>query len=204
MARRRSMYGKKRKVNYGRIILLVVLLAAVIILVSMLFRKNEYISAIDEALQGNIEEVSGTISSVSDVDITVYSNKGIRYTNQHEDVKKLNSFDGTKTEDTEKTEKIKQLFSSLYKSKEAALVEDLPLKKNGYYWIDADFVVEDEKLFFSDTEEYNFDLYYDIESKIVYIKQEYFTEFSTKNNEQKLQGYEATEEFVRLIDELSK
>lgn len=204
MARRRSMYGKKRKVNYGRIILLVLLLAAVITLVSMLFRKNEYISAIDEVLKGNITEVSGTISSVSDVDKTVYSNKGIRYTNQHEDIKKLNSFDGTKTEDTEKTEKIKQLFGSLYKSKEAELVEDLPLKKNGYYWIDADFVVKDEKLFFSDTEEYNFDLYYDIETKNVYIKQEYFTEFSTKNNEQKLQGYEATEEFIKLIEELTK
>ncbi|MDF2949483.1 MAG: hypothetical protein K0R07_1517 [Sedimentibacter sp.] len=198
------MYSKKRKVNYGRIILLVLLLAAVIILISTLFRKNEYISAIDEVLQGNIEEVSGSISSISDVDITVYSNKGIRYTNQHEDIKKIKSFDGTNPENTEKTEKIKQLFRSLYKSKKATLVEDLPLKKNGYYWIDADFIVKDEKLFFGDTEEFNFDLYYDIETRNIYIKQKYYSEFSTKNNELKLQGYEATDEFVKLIDELIK
>lgn len=204
MARRRSMYGKKRKINYGRILLLLLLLAAAIVLISMLFRKNEYIGIIDEVLKSDIKEISGTISRVSDVDITVYSNDGIRYTNQHEDIKKLNSFDGTKTEDSEKSDKVKQLFENLYKSKETALTEDLPLKKDGYYWIEASFVVEDEKLFFSDEEEYNFDLYYDIETKNVYIKEEYFNEFSTKNNDQKLQGYEATEEFIKIIEELAK
>jgi hypothetical protein len=204
MARRRSMYGRKRKINYGRIIFLVLLLAAAIVLVTFLFRKDKYIGVIDEVLQSDINGISGTISSVSDVDITVYSNKGIRYTNQHKDIKKLNSFGGTDAGGSDKSADVKKLFENLLKSKETVSVEDLPSKKDGYYWIDADFTVENQKLFFSDEEEYNFDLYYDIENKTVYIKKEYFNEFSTKNNKQKLQGYEATEEFVKTIEELSK
>lgn len=203
MARRRSMYGKKRKINYGRIILLVFLLVAVIALVSLLFRKDDYISVIDEVLQADINEISGEVNLVSDVDITVYSNKGIRYTNQHDNIKNLISFDGTNTEDLDKSGNVKILFENILKSKETVLIEDLPAKTDGYYWIDADFTVEDEKLFFSDEEEYNFDLYYDIEAKTIYIKEEYFSEFSTKNNKQKLQGYEATEEFIRIIEELA-
>lgn len=204
MARRARMYGKKRKINYGRILLLALILVAVIVLISLFFRKNEYIDVIDEALQSDINEISGTISSVSDVDITVYSNKGIRYTNQHENVKKLNSFDGTKTEELDKSGTVKILFENILKSKETVVIEDLPVKDDGYYWINANFIIEDEKLFFSDEDEYNFDLYYDIETKTIYIKEKYFSEFSTKNNKQKLQGYEATEEFVRLIEELAK
>lgn len=203
MARRRSMYGKKRKINYGRIILLVFLLVAVIALVSLLFRKDDYINVIDEVLQADINEISGEVNLVSDVDITVYSNKGIRYTNQHDNIKNLISFDGTNTEDLDKSGNVKILFENILKSKETVLIEDLPAKTDGYYWIDADFTVEDEKLFFSDEEEYNFDLYYDIEAKTIYIKEEYFSEFSTKNNKQKLQGYEATEEFIRIIEELA-
>lgn len=203
MARRRSMYGKKRKINYGRIILLVFLLVAVIALVSLLFRKDDYISVIDEVLQADINEISGEVNFVSDVDITVYSNKGIRYTNQHDNIKNLVSFDGTNTEDLDKSGNVKILFENILKSKETVLIEDIPAKTDGYYWIDADFTVEDEKLFFNDEEEYNFDLYYDIEAKTIYIKEEYFSEFSTKNNKQKLQGYEATEEFIKIIEELA-
>lgn len=204
MARRVRMYGKKRKINYGRILLLALILVAFIVVISLFFRKNEYIDVIDEVLQSDINEISGSINSVSDIDITVYSNKGIRYTNQHENVKKLNSFDGTKTAELDKSGTVKILFENMLKSKETIVVEDLPVKDEGYYWIDANFIVEDEKLFFSDEDEYNFDLYYDIETKTIYIKEEYFSEFSTKNNKQKLQGYEATDEFVRLIEELAK
>lgn len=204
MARRRSMYGKKRKINYGRILFLVLLLIAVIALIFTLFRKDEYIGVIDEVLKSNIREISGTISSVSDVDITVYSNKGIRYTNQHVDIKKLTTFDGPKSEDLDKSGNVKLLLENLYKSKKGVVVDDLPLKKDGYYWIDARVVIEDEKLFFKDEDEYNFDLYYDIEGKSVYTKEEYFNEFSTKNNDQKLQKYEASDEFIRIIEELTK
>lgn len=203
MARRRIMYGRKRKINYGRIILLILALAAIIAFVSLLFRKDDYISVIDEVLKSDINEITGTISLVSDIDITVYSNKGIRYTNQHENIKRLNSFDGAKTDDLDKSGIVKILFENLLKSKESVKTEDLPKKDDGYYWIDADFVVEDEKLFFSDEEVYNFDLFYDIETKTVYVKENYYSEFSTKNNKQKLQGYEATDEFVKFIEELA-
>ena len=204
MARRRSMYGKKRKIKYGRILFLVLLLAAIIILISMLFRKNDYIGVVDEVLKSDIKEISGTLSSVSDVDIKVYSNEGIRYTNRHEDIKRILNIDGTKTEDSEKSNDVKLLFESLYKSKKTVLVEDLPLKKDGYYWVDANVVVEDEKLFFSDEEEYNFDLFYDKEAKKIYVKEEYYNEFSTKNNKQKFQEFEATEEFINTIEKLTK
>lgn len=158
----------------------------------------------DDVLQKNIIEISGSISSVSDVDIKVYSNKGIRYTNQHENIKKLNSLDGTKTEELQKSGNVKILFENLVKSKETVAVDDLPLKKGGYYWVEASFVVKNQKLFFNDEDEYNFDLYYDIETNNIYVKEKYYTEFSTKNNKQKLQGYVATEEFVRTINELAK
>lgn len=204
MARRRSMYGKRRKIKYGRILLLILLLVALIALIFSIFRKNEYISVIEDVLESDIKEISGTVSSVSDVDTKVYSNDGIRYTNQHEDIKRLISIDGSKTEDLEKSKDVKLLLENLYKSKKTVLVEDLSLKKDGYYWINANVVVEDEKLFFSDEEEYNFDMYYDKEEKKIYIKEEYFNEFSTKNNDQRLQEYEATEEFVSIIEKLTK
>lgn len=204
MARKRSMYGKKRKINYGRILLLTLVLVVFIVLISLFFRKDDYISVIKDVLQTDINEISGTINLVSDVDITVYSNEGIRYTNQHENIKQIGSFDKTKTEDLDKSGNVKILFENLIKSKETVASDDLPAKEDGYYWVDADFIVKDEKLFFSDEEEYNFDLYYDIENKIIYIKEEYYSEFSTKNNKQKLQGYEATDEFVKIIEELTK
>lgn len=194
MARRRSMYGRKRKINYGRILLLVLLLVVVIALVFLLFKRDKYIGVIDKVLKSDISEISGTISSISNVDIKVYSNNGIRYTNQHEDIKKLNSFGGA--EDSGKSAEVKKLFESLPKSKETSSIEDLPSKKDGYYWIDADFAVNKDK--------YNFDLYYDIENKTIYIKKEYFNEFSTRNNKQKLQGYKATDEFVKVIEDLAK
>ncbi len=203
MARRRSMYGKKRKINYGRVMLLLLILAAIIALIFSFFKKDEYIGVIDKVLKAETREISGTVSSVSGVDTAVYSNNGIRYTNQHENIKKLNSFDSAKAEDAENAGKVKRLFEILLKAKKSALTKDLPLKEDGYYWIDADFVIKSKKLIFSDEDEYNFDLYYDKDTKTAYIKEAYFSEFSKKNNKQKLQGYEATEEFTKLIEELA-
>lgn len=203
MARRRSMYARRRKINYGRILLLVLVLAAIVVLVSFLFRKNDYMAVIDEALDSGTTEITGTVSHVSDVDITVYSNEGIRYANQHEDIKKLDSFDGTISDDSEKTERVRMLFESLLKLNQTSGTEDLPLTDDGYYWIDADFSVG-EKSLFGGNDEYNFDLYYDIESKVVYVKEKYYSEFSKKNNKQKLIGYLADDEFIKTIEELTK
>lgn len=202
MARRRGMYGKRRKINYKRIILLVLLLTVAVFAVSLLFRKNDYIGVIEDVIKSDINEISGTVNKVSDVDVTVYSNKGIRYTNQHENIIRLNSFDNTSETNTKNSDDIKLLLENLVLSKETVLLDDLPKKDSAYYWIDADVTVKDEKLFFKDEEKYNFDLYYDIEDKNVFIKEKYYSEFSTKNNKQKLQGYEATEEFIKTIEKL--
>ncbi len=204
MARRRGMYGKRRKINYKRIILLVLLLTVAVFAVSLLFRKNDYIGVIEDVIKSDINEISGTVNKVSDVDVTVYSNKGIRYTNQHENIIRLNSFDNTSETNTKNSDDIKLLLENLVLSKETVLLDDLPKKDSAYYWIDADVTVKDEKLFFKDEEKYNFDLYYDIEDKNVFIKEKYYSEFSTKNNKQKLQGYEATEEFIKTIEKLIK
>lgn len=204
MARRRGMYGKRRKINYKRIILLVLLLTVAVFAVSLLFRKNDYIGVIEDVIKSDINEISGTVNKVSDVDVTVYSNKGIRYTNQHENIIRLNSFDNTSETNTKNSDDIKLLLENLVLSKETVLLDDLPKKDSAYYWIDADVTVKDEKLFFKDEEKYNFDLYYDIEDKNVFIKEKYYSEFSTKNSKQKLQGYEATEEFIKTIEKLIK
>lgn len=197
MARKRRIYGKKRKIHYGRIALLLLIVAAVIFLISIPFRKDKYLNVIDEALKSDISRISGTINSVSNVDISVYSNDGIRYTNRHEDIKKLNSFSSENPDEAETITQVKKLFESIYKLKEAEDVQDLPLKKDGYYWIDANLRTTDGK------DEYNFDLYYDIETKMVYVKKEYYNEYSTKNNKQKLQGYEASDEFIQTIEKLT-
>lgn len=196
MARRRGMYGKRRKINYKRITILVLLLVVVVFAVSLIFRKNDYIDVIQDVIHSDISEISGTVNKISDVDIKVYSNKGIRYTNQHENIIRLNSFDNTNEESKKNSDDVKLLLENLVLSKETVLLEDLPKKDTGYYWIEAEITVKNEK--------YDFDIYYDIESKNIFIKEKYYSEYSTKNNKQKLQGYEATEKFIKTIEELAK
>ncbi|WP_313165720.1 hypothetical protein [Sedimentibacter sp.] len=204
MARRRNMYSKRKRINYGRIFLLLLILVVLIALVFKLFKKNDYIGVVEEALNSKIIQISGSVNSVSDVDYSVYSNDGIRYSNQHENIIQLNIIDGTNTEDKEKANDVKRLFDNLIKSDAADKVKELSLKESGYYWVDAKFIVEDRKLFIKDENEYNFDLYYDIEEKTVYIKEKYYNEFSKKNNKTELQGYSATDEFVGIIERLVK
>jgi len=204
MARRRSnIYRKRRKINYGRIIGLVAVLILLLLFIFSIFRKNDYVTKLDEVINSEIVEMSGSLSSVSAVDINVYSNDGIRYTNQHENIKELNSFDGTVSSDLDKAGTAKILFENLSKAKETVTVSDLPEKDNGYYWMDVNFVVKDKILIFDNEDEYNFDLYYDIEDEKIYVKDKYFNEFSTKNNKLKLQGYEADGEFKKIISELA-
>lgn len=204
MARRRSkIYGKKRKIRYGRIIGLVALLFLLVLFISTFFKKNDYVTRIDDVLNSEILEISGTISSVSSVDINVYSNDGIRYTNQHESIKRLNSFDGTVSDDLDKAGTVKIIMENLADAKETSLTATLPEKENGYYWLDVNFVVKDKVLIFENTEAYNFDLYYDIEDEKIYVKEKYYNEFSMKNNKLEFQGYEADEEFNNLITVLA-
>ncbi|MDD4679115.1 MAG: hypothetical protein PHN25_07970, partial [Tissierellia bacterium] len=107
MARRKRVYSKRRRINYGRIALLITLLVILILLIVKVFSKNRYILKIEEALEQEITQMSGSISAVSKIDATIYENKGIRYTNQHDDLKRLMTFDGSLSKDMDKAGDVK-------------------------------------------------------------------------------------------------
>lgn len=202
MARRKRVYGKRRRINYKRIALLVLAIIVLIFLVSKVFKKNSYISKVDQVLNSEISMISGSISSVSKIDARVYENDGIKYTNQHEGIKKHVTFDGSLSDDMDKVSDAKILLENLVKSEKTETVEELPAKEDGYYWLEADVVTKDKVLVFTQENEYNFDLYYDIENEVIYVKEKYYDEFSKKYNKTKLQGYKATDEFTKILGTL--
>ena len=202
MARRKRVYGKRRRINYKRIALLVLAIIVLIFLVSKIFKKNSYISKVDQVLNSEISMISGSISSVSKIDARVYENDGIKYTNQHEGIKKHVTFDGSLSDDMDKVSDAKILLENLVKSEKTETVEELPAKEDGYYWLEADVVTKDKVLLFTQEIEYNFDLYYDIENEVIYVKEKYYDEFSKKYNKTKLQGYKATDEFTKTLGTL--
>ena len=202
MARRKRVYSRRRRINYGRIALLIAVLVIIILLVMKIFSKNRYISKVEEALEQEITQIAGSISIVSKIDATIYENKGIKYTNQHEDIKRLMTFDGSLSEDMDKVSDVKILLENLLKSEKTEAAAELPAKDDGYYWIEADIFTKDRVLFFKVENEYNFDLYYDIENKTVYVKEKYYDEFSKKYNKVKFQSYSVTDEFRNIIDRM--
>ena len=202
MARRKRVYSKRRRINYKRIALLLLAIIVLIFLVSKVFKKNSYISKVDQVLNSEISMISGSISSVSKIDARVYENDGIKYTNQHEGIKKHVTFDGSLSDDMDKVSDAKILLENLVKSEKTETVEELPAKEDGYYWLEADVVTKDKVLVFTKENEYNFDLYYDIENEVIYVKEKYYDEFSKKYNKTKLQGYKATDEFTKILGTL--
>lgn len=204
MARRKRVYSKRRRINYKRILLLAAVIVVLILLVLRVFKKDSYLSKVEEALNSKNYSLSGVISTVSKIDATVYENQGIKYTNQHEGVKKLMSFDGTLSEDLDKVGDAKILLENLLKSEETTTSAELPAKEDGYYWIEADIVSENKILLFNVENEYNFDLYYDIENKEIFVKEKYFDEFNKRYNKTKFQGYKATDEFVNIIEQIAE
>ena len=202
MARRKRVYGKRRRINYKRIALLVLAIIVLIFLVSKIFKKNSYISKVDQVLNSEISMISGSISSVSKIDARVYENDGIKYTNQHEGIKKHVTFDGSLSDDMDKVSDAKILLENLVKSEKTETVEELPAKEDGYYWLEADVVTKDKVLLFTQENEFHFDLYYDIENEVIYVKEKYYDEFSKKYNKTKLQGYKASDEFTKTLGTL--
>ena len=202
MARRKRVYGKRRRINYKRIALLVLAIIVLIFLVSKIFKKNSYISKVDQVLNSEISMISGSISSVSKIDARVYENDGIKYTNQHEGIKKHVTFDGSLSDDMDKVSDAKILLENLVKSEKTETVEELPAKEDGYYWLEADVVTKDKVLLFTQENEFNFDLYYDIENEVIYVKEKYYDEFSKKYNKTKLQGYKASDKFTKILGTL--
>ncbi|WP_326910000.1 hypothetical protein [Sedimentibacter sp. MB31-C6] len=205
MARRRKrrVYSKKRKLNIIPLIVIVVLFILLLSLVMKIFQKDNYLTQIDDILNSDITMISGILSSASNIDTIIYEKEGIRYTNQHNDLNEINSFDGSLSEDLDKVGTTKLLLENVVKSEEYMLVSELPEKKDGYYWLDINIIVDDKFLIFKDEEEFNLDLYYDIAERNIYVKEKYYDEFNMKNNKLQLQGYKANEEFVNLIEDLA-
>lgn len=191
MARRKRVYSRRRRINYKRIVLLVAIIIVLILSVFKIFKKDSYISKIEEALNSEITQITATMSTVSIVDATIYENEGIKYTNQHEGIKRIVNIDET----NEDKEKIITLFKNLTESEKTKIIVQLPEKHDGYYWIRATFVTKNKTLIFNTEKEYNFNLYYDIETKEVYVKEKYYDEFSKKYNKTKFAGYNTNYEF---------
>ena len=191
MARRKRVYSRRRRINYKRIVLLAAAIIILILIVSKIFKKNSYISKIEDAMNSNITNITGQISTVSKIDATVYENNGIKYTNQHEGIKRLVTFNGSLPDDGDRAEKVKTLLKSMPEMENTEVTAELPAKDDGYYWLEADIAAK--------RNEYNFDLYYDIENKTVYVKEKYYDEFSKKYNKTKFQGYKATDEFISTL-----
>lgn len=204
MARRRSNYGRKKKIKIKPVLLLILILIVIVASGIKMLSSKTYIDQINEALSSNIIKTTGSVSNTSSIDTKVYLNKGIKYTNKHDNIIKINSFDSSIPEDLNKAETAKKLLKNIGELENSGLVNELSPKKDGYYWIDINTVAEKNKLIFKTEEEYNFDIYYDIAEQKVYVKNKYYDEFNKKNNKTKLQSYKANEECKGIIEELVK
>lgn len=202
MGRRRT-YGRKRKINILPILILLLVLVIIVALGVKIFSSNYSISQIEKLKSADILKTEGTISSTSSVDTKVYSNDGIKYTNKHENIIRVNSFNSAIPEDSDKTQAVKSLLEKLEDLEAIGTIKELVSKPNGYYWIDVSVTTEEKKFsIFKSEEEYNLDLYYDVEEQKIYIKNKYYDEFSTKNNKVKLQGFKVNDEYKSLIEKL--
>ena len=203
MGRRRSTYSRKKKINFKPIIIILLVLVFFAAIGVKIFSSNDYTTQIEEILSSNILKTTGAVSNISSVDIKVYSNDGIKYTNKHESIIKLSSFDSSIQEDMGKVDAVKKILENLGKLEEAETVNELSPKQNGYYWIDINLVAEEKTLIFKSEEDYNIDLYYDISEQKIYVKNKYYDEFSKKNNKSKLKTYKVNDKYKKLIEELS-
>ena len=203
MSRRRT-YGRKKSINFLPIIIVLLVLIIIVAIGVKIFSANDNISQIEEILSSDILKTAGAISSTSSVDTKVYSNDGIKYTNKHENIVRIDDFNSTIPEDSDKVLTVKTILDKLENLEKAETVKELSPKQNGYYWIDINLNVDEQILIFDNEEEYNIDLYYDIAEQKIYVKNKYYNEFSTKNNKVKLQGYKVNDEFKSLIEKIAK
>jgi biopolymer transport protein ExbD len=200
---RKGTFGRKKRINIVPILTLILVLVIIVVLGVKILSPNYTIPQIEELKSVDIFKTEGTISTISSVDTKVYSNDGIKYTNKHENILRLNSFNSSIPEDTEKIQTVKSLIEKLGNLEEIGKVKELVSKPDGYYWINVSLTTEEKMLVFNSEKEYNFDLYYDIEEKNIYIKNKYYDEFSTKNNKVKLLGFKVNDEYKNLIDKLA-
>lgn len=206
MAKKR-IYSKRKKINFLPVIivlLIVIVLCTAVWGGTKLLSAKDYDEQINEVFKNDILKTTGTVFSVSKVNINVYSVGGIKYTNRHDDIVKISSFDSTLEEDAQKSSDAQTLLKNLNNLSKADSKAELLTKDDGYYWIRIGLTANEKVLFISDEENYIFDLYYDKEDKLIYLKEKYFNEFSMKNNTTKLTAYKADEDSQKLIENLAK
>ncbi len=200
---KRGTFRRKKRINILPIIIIILVLVIIIALGVKILSPNYTIPQIEELKSVDILKTNGTISIISSVDTKVYSNDGIKYTNRHENILNIDSFNSSIPEDSDKIQTVKSLLEKLKDLEEVGKVKELISKTDGYYWINISLTAEKKMLVFNSEEEYNFDLYYDIEEENIYIKNKYYDEFSTKNNKVKLLGYKVNDEYKSLIEKLA-
>ncbi len=200
---RRGTFGRRKRINILPILTLILVLVIIVVLGVKILSPNYTIAQMEELKSADVIKTEGTISVISSVDTKVYSNDGIKYTNRHENILKLDSFNNSIPEDADKIQSVTSLLEKLGDLEEIGKVKELAPKPDGYYWIDVSLTTEEKKLVFNSEEEYNFDLYYDIEEENIYVKNKYYDEFSTKNNKVKLLGYKVNDEYKSLIEKLT-
>lgn len=203
MARRRRRNSRRRNNRFIAIVLLLLVLAVSFVFAINIFRPKDNIKKINEILSLNSVNSICSISKISSVNTQVYSNKGIKYTNKHDNIIKLNSYDSSKEEDLKEILMTRTLLENLVELKTDETVMELPPKDDGYYWIKINFRVKEKVLIFKNEKQYNIDLYYDVVEEKIYIKNKYYEEFSTKNNKAKLTGYIVDENYKKLIEDLA-
>ena len=204
---KKRIYSKRKKINLIPVIIILAVAAIVFATVwggSKLLSSKDYGKQIDEVFENDILKTTGSVFNVSKVNINVYSVGGIKYTNRHDDIVKINSFDSTLEEDATKASDAKALLQKITTLSKEESKTELLTKNSGYYWIRIGLTSNEKILFISNEENYIFDLYYDKEDKIIYVKEKYFDEFSMKNNTTKLIAYKADEESQKLIEDLAK
>lgn len=196
MRKPKIRYKRKIKINYKRFLTSISIFVILIILLSRLFVRENYIDVLKKSLESEKVSFGGTISSVSKVDTKVYSKNGLRYTNQHEDIKRIQVI----TKDSDKAQVLERLLHKLVSANSSSKQSVLPKIEDGYIWVETTIDSVDKVLFKEKKDTYYFDIYYQKNSNKIYTLEKYYNEYSSKNNKLKLQSYEASDEIKELIN----
>lgn len=196
MRKPKIRYKRKIKINYKRFLTSISIFVILTILLTRLLIREDYIDVLKKSLESDKINFSGTISSVSKIDTKVYTNDGLRYTNQHKDIKRIQVI----KQDSDKAQVLERLLHKLVSSNSSSKVSALPKIEDGYLWIETNIDSVDKVLFKDKKETYNFDIYYNINSNKIYTLEKYYNEYSVKNNKLKMQSYDSSDEIKELIN----
>lgn len=197
----RKRRRRRRKSRLVPVVLISLIVIAAVVLSVKMFSSKGYLQQIKEVMSYNSIEAECTVSRVSKVDVRVYSQGGVKYTNRHTDIQPLGSY--TDKTDMEKIITARTMLNNIESLKKGETVSELPEKKDGYYWIRLKLKTEEKGFMSKKNNNYSIDLFYDIAGRTLFIKDKYYDEFSGRNNKVKLTGYSVDDKYLKLIDELA-